>query len=151
MSWTRALIWSRGRRDELPHAARPADRQRAAPAATQQRAVQEDLRREVQGDQEILRLGWFEADHGDALGTIEPSKLADLCIVRGSPLQDIRNTHNVERVMVRGKLYDAPALLESVKGKMGPASAADDEWWMGSKRLGGGRGGRGGLEGQPGR
>ena len=45
-----------------------------------------------------------------------PRKLADLCIVRGNPLQDIRNTHNVRQVMVRGQIYDAPKLLESVKG-----------------------------------
>jgi imidazolonepropionase-like amidohydrolase len=88
---------------------------------------------------------------GDALGTIEPSKLADLAIVRGNPLQDIKNTHNVEQVMVRGQLYDAPKLLESVKGKMGPVSAADDDWWMGNKRFGGGRGGRGGGRGRSGR
>jgi hypothetical protein len=87
---------------------------------------------------------------GDALGTIEPSKLADLCIVRGNPLQDIKNTHNVERVMVRGQLYEAAALLGSVKGKMGPASAADDDWWYGNKRFGGGRegSGRGGRSGR---
>lgn len=77
---------------------------------------------------------------GDELGTIEPSKLADLAIVRGNPLQDIRNTHNVQRVMVRGQIYDARALLESVKGRMGPAGAADDEWWQGNKRFASGRG-----------
>ena len=83
---------------------------------------------------------------GDALGTIEPGKLADVSIVRGNPLQDIKNTHNVARVMVRGQLHDARALLESVKGKMGPAAAADDDWWRGNKRLGGGRAGSGGGE-----
>lgn len=42
---------------------------------------------------------------------------------------------------VRGQLYDAPALLESVKGKMGPATSADDGWWQGNTRFGSGRGG----------
>jgi imidazolonepropionase-like amidohydrolase len=78
---------------------------------------------------------------GDELGTIEASKLADLAIVRGNPLQDIKNTHNVERVMVRGQLYEAKALLESVKGKMGPETAADDGWWKGNTRFASGRGG----------
>jgi imidazolonepropionase-like amidohydrolase len=80
---------------------------------------------------------------GDELGTIEPAKLADLAIVRGNPLQDIKNTHNVQRVMVRGQLYDAKALLESVKGKMGPAAATDDDWWQGNKRFASSARGRG--------
>lgn len=72
---------------------------------------------------------------GDQLGSIEAGKLADLAIVGGNPLTDIRNTRNVERVMVAGVLRDAKALLESVKGKMGPATAADDAWWKGNVRL----------------
>jgi imidazolonepropionase-like amidohydrolase len=78
---------------------------------------------------------------GDQLGTIEPSKLADLVIVRGNPLQDIKNTHNVQRVMVRGEIYGAQDLLTSAKGKMGPATAVDDDWWQGNKRFPSGRGG----------
>ena len=72
---------------------------------------------------------------GDALGTIEPGKLADLFVVRGDPLQDITTTRNVRRVVARGVVYDAVKLLESAKGKMGPATAADDEWWKGNLRL----------------
>ncbi len=65
----------------------------------------------------------------------EAGKLADLFIVSGNPLDDIRATRNVQRVMVRGQLYDAPQLLESVRGKMGPATPADDEWWKGNLRF----------------
>jgi imidazolonepropionase-like amidohydrolase len=72
---------------------------------------------------------------GDRLGTIETGKLSDFVVIRGNPLADIRNTHNVERVMVRGQLYDAKALLEQAKGTMGPKTAADDDWWKGNLRF----------------
>ena len=72
---------------------------------------------------------------GDELGTIEAGKLADLFVVRGSPLADIRNTRQVRLVMVRGALHEAAALLESAKGKMGPATPADDDWWKGAVRF----------------
>jgi imidazolonepropionase-like amidohydrolase len=72
---------------------------------------------------------------GDKLGTIEAGKLADLVVIRGNPLADITNTHNVERVMVRGGLYDAKKLLEQARGTFGPKTAADDDWWKGNVRL----------------
>jgi imidazolonepropionase-like amidohydrolase len=72
---------------------------------------------------------------GDELGSIEPGKLADLFVVEGNPLDDIRHTRRVRRVMVRGELYDAAGLLEQARGRMGPASAADDDWWKGNLRL----------------
>lgn len=72
---------------------------------------------------------------GDSLGSIDVGKLADLAIVRGNPLTDITNTRQVEHVMVAGVLHDARALLDSVRGTMGPASAADDDWWKGNVRL----------------
>ncbi len=78
---------------------------------------------------------------GDRLGTIEPGKMADLFVVRGNPLQDIRHTHDVERVMVRGQIYDAKALLDQARGTMGPKTAADDDWWKGNKRFATGAGG----------
>jgi imidazolonepropionase-like amidohydrolase len=76
---------------------------------------------------------------GDELGSVEPGKLADLFVVRGNPLADIRNTRNVRLVMVRGQLHEAAALLTSAKGRMGPASPADDDWWKGAVRLRGTR------------
>ncbi len=71
----------------------------------------------------------------DQLGSLEPGKSADLFVIRGNPLTDITNTRHVEQVMVAGVLRDARALLDSVKGKMGPATAADDGWWKGNDRL----------------
>ena len=70
------------------------------------------------------------------LGTIEPGKFADLFVVTGNPLADITNTRNVRLVMRGGDLYDAPKLLDAVRGKLGPASAEEDDWWKGNARLG---------------
>jgi imidazolonepropionase-like amidohydrolase len=72
---------------------------------------------------------------GDALGTIEAGKLADLFVIDGDPLADIRATRQVRHVMVRGDLYDATALIESARGQLGPASPEDDNWWKGDRRL----------------
>ena len=46
----------------------------------------------------------------DALGTIEVGKLAALVFLGGDPLQDIRKTRDVRRVMRGGRLYD-PGML----------------------------------------
>jgi imidazolonepropionase-like amidohydrolase len=75
----------------------------------------------------------------DRLGTIEPGKLADLFVVRGNPLEDIRHTHDIRLVIKDGKTYDPAALLASVKGKLGPRSAADDVAWKGNVKYAGGR------------
>lgn len=72
---------------------------------------------------------------GDRLGTIETGKLSDLVVIRGNPLANISATHNVLRVMVRGQLYDAPALLDQARGTLGPKTAADDDWWKGNVRF----------------
>lgn len=69
------------------------------------------------------------------LGSVETGKLADLVIVRGDPVRDITNTRNVRLVMSRGVLHDAAELLASARGKLGPATPADDDWWKGRVRL----------------
>ncbi|MBL8984170.1 MAG: amidohydrolase family protein, partial [Gemmatimonadetes bacterium] len=66
---------------------------------------------------------------GDRLGSVEPGKWADLVIVRGNPLAEIRNTRNVRWVIKGGQVYDAAALLKSVEGKLGPMAAADAAAW----------------------
>jgi imidazolonepropionase-like amidohydrolase len=55
----------------------------------------------------------------DRLGTVEPGKLADLVIVTGNPLSDIRNTRRVHTVIRAGVVYDSRALMDSVKGRLG--------------------------------
>jgi imidazolonepropionase-like amidohydrolase len=66
---------------------------------------------------------------GDRLGSIESGKWADLVVVRGNPLQDIRRTRLPRVVIKAGRIYDPAALMKSVEGKIGPASAADSAAW----------------------
>jgi imidazolonepropionase-like amidohydrolase len=45
------------------------------------------------------------------LGTIEAGKLADLVILNADPLLDLRNLHQVFRVIKDGHVYDPAELL----------------------------------------
>jgi hypothetical protein len=65
----------------------------------------------------------------DRLGSVEAGKLADLVIIQGNPLADIRNTRNVRRVIKAGTVYDPAALLQSVEGKLGPANDLEASAW----------------------
>lgn len=56
----------------------------------------------------------------DRQGTVEVGKLADLVVIRGNPLVDIRNTRNVEMVVKGGEVYDPAALFRSVEGTLEP-------------------------------
>lgn len=46
------------------------------------------------------------------IGSIEPGKLADLVVLDGNPLDDIRNTNTASMVMLNGRLYAADTLAE---------------------------------------
>jgi imidazolonepropionase-like amidohydrolase len=61
----------------------------------------------------------------DKLGTIEVGKLADLFVVRGNPVRDIKNTRNVQLVLKSGFVYDPKELLAQAEGKIGPSPRRD--------------------------
>jgi len=44
------------------------------------------------------------------LGSLEPGKLADLVVIDGNPLADIRQSDRIAQVMQNGRLYDAATM-----------------------------------------
>ncbi len=55
----------------------------------------------------------------DRIGSVAPGKNADLVVVKGDPSKTTADIENVEIVFKDGVGYDAPKLLESVKGRYG--------------------------------
>lgn len=52
----------------------------------------------------------------DSLGTVQQGKLADLVLLDGNPLTDIRNTRRISAVIANGRVFDRPALDQILKG-----------------------------------
>jgi len=65
----------------------------------------------------------------DRVGSIEAGKLADLYVVRGNPLDDIRTARDIKLVFRDGIAYDAAELLQSAEGKIGPTGPDDHADW----------------------
>ncbi len=62
----------------------------------------------------------------DDLGTLAPGKVADLVVLGSNPLEDIRNTLDIEYVMKDGRLYDDDT-LDEVWPRQKPYGA---RWWV---------------------
>jgi imidazolonepropionase-like amidohydrolase len=82
---------------------------------------------------DVLKIGTINGARalgvGDQLGTLEVGKLADLVVVSGNPMEDIRNTRRVRTVVKNGRVFDPQALLASVRGRLGPVDGADEAHW----------------------
>lgn len=65
----------------------------------------------------------------DRLGSIEPGKLADLVVVRGNPIEDIKTARNIRYVVKQGVVHDPDVLLRSAEGKIGPTGPDDHADW----------------------
>lgn len=50
------------------------------------------------------------------VGTLETGKLADLVVLNADPLANIRNTDQIHRVMLNGRLYDPTTMNEDLTG-----------------------------------
>ncbi|MFQ5679340.1 MAG: amidohydrolase family protein [Gemmatimonadota bacterium] len=65
----------------------------------------------------------------EELGSLEPGKLADLLVMDGNPLEEIRNTNTLHFVMKNGRLYEAETLDEvwPRQRKLEPGGWVQDE------------------------
>ena len=67
----------------------------------------------------------IDKDHG----SIEKNKSGDLVILKANPLENIRNTRKISHVIKAGVIHNPVKLLDSVKGKIGPANQEQESDW----------------------
>jgi hypothetical protein len=56
----------------------------------------------------------------DSLGSVAPGRVADLVLLEGDPLADVRNTRRIEAVIQAGRLWTRPALeglIQAARGR----------------------------------
>ena len=84
---------------------------------------------------DVLRVGTVEGARGighfSDLGSLEVGKLADLQILDKNPLDDIRNTLSIEKVMINGRLYDT----ESMNQEWPERLELEQQWWWNDESL----------------
>jgi len=56
-------------------------------------------------------------------------KIADIIIINGDPIEDIKNTRNVKMIIKEGEFYDPMMLLNSAKESIGPKDSEDHAEW----------------------
>jgi imidazolonepropionase-like amidohydrolase len=61
---------------------------------------------------------------GADLGSIEPGKLADISVIDGNPLENIRDLRRVKLIIKDGNVYDIDALLRARPGPSGASTGA---------------------------
>ena len=67
---------------------------------------------------------------GDEIGSLKVGKLADLIIIDGNPLENIRDTENVTHTMVNGRLYDTSTMNEVGNS----AKERGQFWWENTRQ-----------------
>lgn len=65
----------------------------------------------------------------DRVGSVEVGKLADLVVVRGNPLEDIKAVRDIKMVIKDGVTHDPQALLLTAEGGIGPTGPDDHGNW----------------------
>ncbi|MEH6519428.1 MAG: hypothetical protein V7742_22350 [Halioglobus sp.] len=99
----------------------------------QQGVVSIKIKQATPGEAKIL----IEQAHKNGMTTaghlanynVESGKLADLLVVRGNPLDDIKVARNIRFVVKEGVVHDSTTLLLMAEGKIGPAGPPDHIDW----------------------